>query len=109
MKSALNQFAGDLSLEEAVLAKDWSVTALGPPATWPQSLRSIVALILASGKPMFVVWGPSRALLYNDAYLPLLGSKHPEALGEPYFSVWPHALNELSPLFDRLFGSTVVD
>jgi len=91
MKSALNKFTGDLSLEEAILAKDWSATELGPPATWPQSLRSIVALIFASGKPMFVVWGPSRTLLYNDAYVPLLGSKHPSALGQPYFSVGPNS------------------
>ncbi|HLZ99317.1 MAG TPA: PAS domain-containing protein [Steroidobacteraceae bacterium] len=109
MKSALNTFSGDLSLEEAILAKDWSVTDLGHPATWPQSLRSIMALMFASGKPMFVVWGPSRALLYNDAYVPLLGPKHPGALGQPYFTVWPNAQNELSPLFDRLFGRMVVD
>jgi PAS domain S-box-containing protein len=109
MKTALTMSAGDLSLEETILAVDWSATELGHPATWPQSLRSIVGLIFASGKPMFVVWGPSRELLYNDAYVPLLGSKHPSALGQPYFSVWPSAQNELSPLFDRLFGSTVVD
>jgi PAS domain S-box-containing protein len=109
MKIALTTFAGDLSLEEAILAKDWSATELGHPTTWPQSLRSIVGLIFASGKPMFVVWGPSRALLYNDAYVPLLGPKHPSALGQPYFSVWPNALNELEPLFDRLFGRLVVD
>ncbi len=109
MKTALTMSAGNLSLEEAILAIDWSATELGHPATWPQSLRSIVALIFASGKPMFVVWGSSRALLYNDAYVPLLGSKHPSALGQPYFSVWPNAQNELSPLFDRLFGSMVVD
>jgi PAS domain S-box-containing protein len=109
MKTALPILAGNLSLEEAILAIDWSATELGYPATWPQSLRSIVGLIFASGKPMFVVWGPSRALLYNDAYVPLLGSKHPSALGQPYFSVWPNAQNELSPLFDRLFGSMVVD
>src|ERR1700676_3643764 len=109
MKTALTMSADNLSLEEAILAIDWSVTELGHPATWPQSLRSIVGLIFASGKPMFVVWGPSRALLYNDAYAPLLGSKHPSALGQPYFSVWPNAQNELSPLFDRLFGRMVVD
>src|SRR6267154_4206351 len=109
MKTALTMSTGNLSLEEAILANDWSATELGHPATWPQSLRSIVSLIFASGKPMFVVWGPSRALLYNDAYVPLLGSRHPSALGQPYFSVWPNAQNELSPLFDRLFGSMVVD
>ena len=63
MKTATTMFAGDLSLEEAILAIDWSATELGHPAVWPQSLRSIVGLIFASGKPMFVVWGPARALV----------------------------------------------
>jgi PAS domain S-box-containing protein len=109
MKSAPTIFADSVSLEEAILATDWSVSELGFPSGWPQSLRSVVALILASGKPMFVVWGASRTLLYNDAYAALLGSRHPAALGMPFFSVWPDAVAEAAPLFDRLFGGTVIE
>jgi PAS domain S-box-containing protein len=109
MKSALTIFADSVPLEEAILAIDWTGTPLGPPSGWPQSLRSVVALILASGKPMFIVWGAERSLLYNDAYVALLGARHPSALGMPFFSVWPDAESEAAPLFDRLFGGSVID
>ncbi len=88
---------------------DWSKTEIGEPSAWPPPLRSIVALIMASGKPMFVVWGAARTLIYNDAYAQLLGAKHPRALGAPYFSVFPDAAVHAAPLFDRLFGGTAVE
>lgn len=96
-------------MEEAILTMDWGATPLGALAGWPLALTSIVSLILASGKPMFVVWGPHRTLLYNDAYIALLGSKHPAALGRPYFGVWPDAAPDLGLLFDRLFGNAAVE
>jgi PAS domain S-box-containing protein len=97
------------SMEEGILTMDWGATPLGALASWPLALTSIVSLILASGKPMFVVWGPHRILLYNDAYVALLGSKHPAALGRPYFGVWPDAARDLGLLFDRLFGNAAVE
>ncbi len=109
MEPALPFFGNGLSVEEAILDFDWATTPLGQPSEWPQSLRSIVGLILASGKPMFIVWGVARTLLYNDAYVSMLGSKHPGALGMPFFSVWPDAQSSLAPLFDRLFGGTMVE
>src|SRR5215217_591412 len=39
-------------------AHDWSLSPLGPPATWPQSLRTVVSLLLTSRFPMFMAWGP---------------------------------------------------
>jgi PAS domain S-box-containing protein len=109
MEPALTIYGDSVSVEEAILGIDWSATQLGHPSGWPQSLRSIVALILASGKPMFIVWGPARTLVYNDAYASLLGNKHPGSLGAPFFSVWSDAQNDVAALFDRLFGGTVVD
>ncbi len=49
-------------------AHDWSLSPLGPPAAWPQSLRSVVGLMLGSKFPMFVAWGDELGFLYNDAY-----------------------------------------
>jgi hypothetical protein len=60
---------------------DWTSSPLGHPATWPQSLRSVVGLLLESRFPMFVAWGEELGLLYNDAYAEILGEKHPRALG----------------------------
>ena len=49
-------------------ALDWSTTALGPVEQWPQALRTSVRIVLGSGYPMAICWGPDFALLYNDAY-----------------------------------------
>jgi PAS domain S-box-containing protein len=88
---------------------DWSSSPLGSPSAWPQSLQTLVSFMLAAGQPMFIAWGPQRTLLYNDAYIPLLGRKHPTALGRPFFSVWGEAAREVSPLFDRVFDGAAID
>ncbi|MEO5660714.1 MAG: PAS domain-containing protein [Polaromonas sp.] len=80
---------------------DWSTSSLGQPLQWPQSLRSVVNLLLGSAFPMFVAWGPDLALLYNDSYAELLGEKHPSALGMPFMDVWREADSDLEPLVQR--------
>ena len=46
-----------------------------------RACKLIVATILASQFPMALRWGPDFVLIYNDGYLPILGEKHPWALG----------------------------
>lgn len=83
-----------------IIARDWSVSPIGYPAVWPQSLRSVVGLLLNSKFPMFVAWGPELTFIYNDAYSELLGSKHPDALGKPFRMVWSDIWADISPLVD---------
>ena len=80
--------------------RDWSTSPLGSPQTWPQSLRSVVGLVLGSKFPMFVAWGPALGFLYNDAYAEVLGAKHPAALGAPFFDIWSEIWPDISPLID---------
>jgi hypothetical protein len=68
--------------------RDWSTTLLGPSKTWPQSLKTSVRIMLTSRQPMFVWWGDELINLYNDAYLTIVGGKHPQALGQPAAVVW---------------------
>lgn len=68
---------------------DWSTTPLGPTETWPQSLRTVVDLLLGHSLPMALLWGPQNINIYNDAYRVILGGKHPAALGEALHAVWP--------------------
>ncbi len=56
---------------------DWSKTALGAVDGWPQSLRTSVSICLNSRFPMLIWWGPELVKIYNDAYVPILGTKHP--------------------------------
>lgn len=49
---------------------------------------------------MFVAWGPELAFLYNDAYRPVFGKKHPWALGRPFREIWSEVWNEVLPLVE---------
>ena len=69
-------------------AHDWSASPLGAPETWPQSLRSVVGLLLNSKFPMFVAWGEELGFLYNDAYAEILAGKHPRSLGARFYDIW---------------------
>jgi len=79
---------------------DWSGSPLGAPETWPQSLRSVVGLLLGSKFPMFVAWGPELGFLYNDAYAEILGDKHPRAMGARFHDIWREVWSDISPLID---------
>jgi PAS domain S-box-containing protein len=79
---------------------DWSTSPLGWPDTWPQSLRSVVGLLLNSKFPMFVAWGEQLGFLYNDPYAEILGAKHPRALGSRFFDIWSEIWPDISPLID---------
>jgi PAS domain S-box-containing protein len=99
---------GGGAMGDAIRALDWSSTSLGPMGQWPQQLWSYVGLMLNSAQPMFLAWGDDRTWLYNDAFIPILGRKHPDALGRPSCEVWPEAWADLEPMFDRVFSGHAV-
>ena len=80
-------------------ALDWSKSPLGPVDAWPQSLRSTVSMLLPSKAQIIVFWGSEFVVLYNDAYRPVFGAKHPHALGLPgrqaWSEIWDTVLHEL--------------
>ena len=77
---------------------DFSATPLGPASDWPQSLRSAVSICLNSRFPIVLYWGPDLISLYNDAYIPIWGSKHPWALGKPFKVAWADIWDVLGPV-----------
>ncbi|HEX2554289.1 MAG TPA: PAS domain S-box protein [Microvirga sp.] len=91
-------------MQDLIAAADWSDSPLGPTADWPDRLTFLVEVVLASKAPMFLLWGPERILLYNDAYIPVLGRKHPWALGRGMFEVWSEARALIAPVVDRAFA-----
>ncbi len=82
--------------------KDWTENPLGVAEDWPQSLRSAVSICLGSGFPIAIYWGPQLALLYNDAWSPIPGAKHPSAIGKPAREVWPEIWETIGPLFEHV-------
>jgi len=79
---------------------DWESHPLGTPARWPQSLRSAVSICLGSRFPIVLWWGPELFLIYNDAYGPMLGVKHPGALGQPGRACWPEIWHIIGPMLE---------
>ena len=94
--------AGGGELGARMRTVDWSKTPLGPLATWPQSLRSALSICLGSGFPIGIYWGADLVLLYNDAWSPILGEKHPWALGRAGRDVWPEIWTTIGPMFKQV-------
>ena len=77
---------------------DWSSSPLGPSKAWPQSLKTAVGLILPADTAIVLFWGPEFVAIYNDAYAPTIGEKHPRALGRPARENWAELWDDLGPL-----------
>lgn len=80
-------------MAEFIQNKDWAETPLGDRANWPIQLKTSVQIILDSRYPMFVWWGKELINIYNDAYIPVLGNRHPKALGESAPQIWSDIWN----------------
>lgn len=89
----------------AVLVRsfDWSSTPLGPLDAWPSELKTAVGLILGSGFPAAIIWGPGLTTIYNDAFRPILGDK-PEAMGRSFADIWSEVWNEIGPIAAKAFS-----
>lgn len=82
-------------------AHDWSKSPLGHPDSWPQSLLSIVGMLLHSKFPMFCAWGPELGFLYNDPYAEILEAKHPAALGSRFHDIWAEIWDDIFPIIEQ--------
>ena len=85
-----------------VRALDWSKTSLGPIPGWPAELKATLSLMLPAQAQIVLFWGPEFIALYNDAYAPTIGDKHPRALGRPARENWAELWDDLEPLLRRV-------
>ncbi|MDQ6661585.1 MAG: PAS domain-containing protein, partial [Chloroflexota bacterium] len=93
-------FTGRGEVGKLMRSIDWTQTPLGSIETWPQSLRTAISICLASRFPMLIWWGPELVMLYNDAYLPILATKHPKAMGQRGKECWPEIWNIIGPMLE---------
>ncbi|MGY1887404.1 PP2C family protein-serine/threonine phosphatase [Blastococcus sp. SYSU DS0753] len=104
-EAALNRHLAELipggprtELQRLVLEHDWGTTALGPQADWSPTLRTTVSTALNSRFPFLLMWGPELVMVYNDDYAPMLGARHPAALGGSARDVWADIWPALDPM-----------
>ena len=108
-KSNYSFLSGGGDMGMLIREKDWKTTPLGDPQDWPQSLRTMVSMIMDNPFGMYIAWGKEYTQIYNDSYRPILGSnKHPYALGastrETFSEIW-HIIEEM---FDGVMQGTPV-
>jgi PAS domain S-box-containing protein len=92
-------------MADLVRSHDWASTPLGPIETWSKELVTIVNLTLCSPSPTRTMWGPEFILIYNDAYRPIPGPRHPAALGKPAKEVYGESWHVVGPLLETAFAS----
>ena len=80
-----------------IRAMDWSASVLGPREAWPQSLTTVLRIMVTSRYAMWLGWGKELTFFYNDAYAPTLGVKHPSALGQSARQVWAEIWKDIGP------------
>ena len=102
-------FPGGGEMGALIGAYDWAVTSLGPIPDWSPSLTAAVSLMLPARAQIVLFWGPEFIALYNDAYAPTIGDKHPGALGRPAREHWSELWDDLEPLLRSVLrtGETV--
>lgn len=87
---------GDVS--RLLQSMDWRGSPLGPPHDWSPALKAIMTTLLAAQAQIVLFWGAQYIALYNDAYGPSIGTKHPRALGRPGHENWSELWGDLEPL-----------
>jgi hypothetical protein len=85
---------------------EWSPAPAAPVAAWPPSLRAAVGIMLASGFPTLIAWGPDGTQLYNDACRAVLGATTSQgALGRRASPCWEEIrATLLDPMFQQLMS-----
>jgi PAS domain S-box-containing protein len=99
---ALAFFQGGGEMGALMREYDWDSHPLGTPAHWPQSLKTNIRLLLNSQFPMFIWWSEGLYMFHNDAYLPALGKKHPEALGASARDMWSEIWDQIGDIAEGI-------
>jgi PAS domain S-box-containing protein len=105
VSSSADFLAGGGEMGALMRDHDWSLTPVGRPATWPQSLRTAVRLLLNTNHPMFIWWGPHLIQFYNDGYRQTLGpERHPLALGQAGRECWAEIWDIIGPQIEQVMS-----
>jgi PAS domain S-box-containing protein len=96
--------AGSGEMGRLIRAFDWAQSPIGAMDKWSPALRMMTGFLLANRFPLLLWWGPEYVSIYNDAYRPILGTKHPKAIGQPFREVWTEIAYVLGPLIDAPFN-----
>jgi len=101
----LGFMAGTGGIARMMRDRDWSATPLGEPEGWPQSLKTVIRIMLTSRYAMWMAWGPELTFFCNDAYLPTVGIKRDWVLGSRSDKVWEEIWPDIGPRIEHVLAT----
>lgn len=96
------EIARTSQMVQATLSFDWSQTDLGPIETWDAGLINSLRIVFSCPVGMYCTWGPQRRVFYNDAYIPILKHRHPQALGRRLEDVWSEVWDQVRNISEKV-------
>jgi signal transduction histidine kinase len=101
--SAQSTFWGSGEMSQLMRSIDWGKTPVGPVESWSCSLKTAVRILLECRLPMYIAWGEEFTQFYNDAYRPILGNKHPAAMGISAQETWTEIWHTIGPMWKQVW------
>ncbi|MEO1388696.1 MAG: PAS domain S-box protein [Cyanobacteria bacterium J06634_6] len=92
-----------------VRSHPWETTPLGAMTSWPESLKTAVNICLDSYFPMAIWWGRDFRMIYNDAFVPVMGDRHPQAIGQTAQAIFPESWHIIGPQLNSIFETKSAD
>lgn len=105
-QAGLGFLSGGGDAGRKIAQTDWSAHPMGPISGWPPAFRTAISMVLNSGFPSYVLWGPEFFVFYNDAYVPILGNK--EAIGQGWrlTDIWAEVGDEAVQIAKNAYSGT---
>jgi signal transduction histidine kinase/ActR/RegA family two-component response regulator len=93
-EAGLGFLSGGGNAARQIAETDWTGHGMGPVSAWPSAFRTALSMVLNSGFPSYVIWGPEFFVFYNDAYVPILGNKQAIGQGWRLADLWAEVGDE---------------
>ena len=84
---------------------NWASTPLGSIEGWSAEFRGFCNFIMACPHPAAIYWGEEFTIIYNEAFIPLVGSKHPRIMGQRYCDAWPESWDVIKPFLNKTYST----
>jgi len=88
-----------LSHVEFIRSVDWAPKYMGASDTWQPQHHQMLNMILRDPNPALLFWGKDLVVMYNEPMIPILGSRHPQVMGQPcekiFGEVWASQLEPI--------------
>jgi PAS domain S-box-containing protein len=101
-------FDGNREIRSLLRMRDWSDFPAGPPTEWPLLVQTTLHRMLQSDSPISFLWGTDLHYFYNDAYVKLIGSKHPAALTRLFRDSWAEVTDVFAPIVSRALNGEML-